>query len=88
MTTCRKPHRRVLAPWHAGRPRPVSCYPAYQDHDEEPRIRAAARQGAFRPDVSWPLCGGAAPRGLPGREGLLALRRPRPRWLSCGTAAI
>jgi len=28
MTTCRKPHRRVLMPWRAGRPRPVSCYPA------------------------------------------------------------
>ena len=24
--------------------------------------------GAFRPDVVWPLCGGAAPRGFPGRE--------------------
>jgi len=28
MTTCRKPRRRVLMPWRAGRPRPVSCYPA------------------------------------------------------------
>ncbi len=61
-----KPHRR--APRRADGSAAARPGTPNQDHEDGPRIRAAARLGAFRPDVSWPLCGSAAPSGLPVRD--------------------